>query len=382
MPNSSRNLSPLETAQAADAVYDIRLSKDVAKAFSNTIIKDQFTFGDDARFKGKSGIFRSESGFGVIGQGTGSRQGEVVIVTRGTVTGADWFNNALAVSNMSANNKAVHKGFNQIFNSFKNDLAIQLRAMNPTRVHCIGHSLGGALANLVAEWVDTKGLGSPHIYTFGSPRVGKNSFSESITFNLGRECINRAYHKTDIVPMVPVWPFIHGPQPGLSCFINSPGDYPGGKYHDRKLYISSVRGHNNWSTLRQRHPKTSMEKQIENWLDSDSPLSLTGNTISMINSAILYVIKKLAMAGLQFVIGGAVNVVDVLANYFAKAARVAKEVHSLIGNLMRRILRALGKVVTTVKDITYSFVKWVLETLAAAMFRTAKMAVGFTHRYL
>jgi len=382
MPSSSRNLSPLETAQAADAVYDIRLKDDVTKAFGNTLIKDQFTLGDSSRFKGKSGIFRSESGFGVIGQGTGSRQGEVVIVTRGTVTGADWFNNAMAISTMSSNNKAVHKGFNQIFNSFKNDLAIQLRAMNPSRVHCIGHSLGGALANLIAEWVDAKGLGSPHVYTFGSPRVGKDSFSESLTYKLGAERINRAYHKTDIVPMVPVWPFIHSPQPGLSCFINSPGDYPGAKYHDRKLYISSARGHNDWGTMRQRHPKTNMEKQVENWLDSDSPLSLTGNTISMINSAILYVIKKLALAGLQFVIGGAVNVVDVLANFLAKAARVTKEVHSLIGRLMRRILRALGKVVTAVKDITYSFVKWILESLASAMFRTAKMAVGFTHRYL
>ena len=61
---------------------------------------------------------------------------------------------------------------------------------------------------------------------------------------------------------------------------------------------------------------------------------------------------------------------------------MTKEVSSLIGRLMMRILRALSKVVTTVKNITYSFIKWVLESLAAAMFQSAKMAVGITHRFL
>lgn len=382
MPNASHSLTPLETAQAADAVYGIRLSSDTAKAFKNTNIKDQFIFNDDSRFIGKSGAFGSKSGFGIIGQGIGARQGEAIIVTRGTVTGADWFNNLLSAPTLSTNNKAVHKGFQLIFDSFKNDLAIQLRTISPTRVHCIGHSLGGALANLIAEWVDTKGLGNPYIYTFGSPRVGKDSFSESLTQNLGADRINRAYHKTDIVPMVPAWPYIHSPNPGLSCFIHSPGDYPGGTYHDRKLYITSVRGHKDWTTLRKRHPKTNMEKQIENWLDSDSPLSLTGNTIAMINSAILYVIKKLALAGLQFVIGETVNLVDLLAKFLVQASRVGKEAFSLIKQLMQRVLRALGKVITASKDITYSFVKWVLDSLAAAMFYSAKLAVGMAHRFL
>lgn len=382
MSNSSRNLSPTATAQAAQAIYSIRLKDDVVAGFKNTSIKDEFTLENSARFKGKSGIFRSESGFGVLGKGTGSRQGEAVIITRGTKSGADWFSNANIKTTMSSNNKSVHKGFNIIFNSFKNDLEIQLREMNPTRVHCIGHSLGGALATLIAEWVEVKGLGSPHIYTFGSPRVGNHGFSESMTFNLGADRINRAYHKTDIVPMIPVWPYMHNPLPGLSCFINSPGDHPGGEYHAMKHYITSVKGHKDWSSLRKRQPKINIERQVENWLDSDSPLSLVGNTIAMINAAILYVIKKLALAGLQFVIGEAVNIIDVLANFLAKAARATKETGKLVGNLLKRILKATGKVVTDVKNITYNFVKWVLESLAIALHQTAKMAVGFVHQHL
>lgn len=382
MSNSSRNLSPLETAQAAQAVYSIRLKDDVVGGFKNTLIKDKFTLENSAKFIGKSGIFRSDSGFGVIGKGTGSRQGEAVIITRGTKSGADWFSNANIKTTMSSSNKTVHKGFDTIFNSFKNDLQIQLREMNPTRVHCIGHSLGGALATLIAEWVEVKGLGSPHIYTFGCPRVGNHGFSESMTFKLGADRINRAYHKTDIVPMIPVWPYIHNPLPGLSCFMNSPGDHPGSEYHAMKHYITSVKGHEDWSSLRKRQPKINIELQVENWLDSDSPLTLVGNTISMINAAIIYVIKKLALAGLQFVIGEAVNIIDVLANFLAKAARVTKETGILVGNLLKRILIALGRVASDVKNITYNFVKWVLESLAVALHQTSKMAVGFVHQHL
>lgn len=382
MSKLSRNLTPLETVQAAQAVYQIRLSNDVVKAYEGTIIKDKFALGNDARFKGSSGIFRSKSGFGVIGKGTGDRKGEVIIITRGTKTGADWFSNANIKTTMSASNKSVHKGFNNIFNSFKTELEMQLRAMNPTRVHCIGHSLGGALATLIAEWVEAKSLGSPHIYTFGSPRVGSHGFSENLTFKLGAERINRAYHKTDVVPMIPVWPYMHGPIPGLSCFINSPGDYPGATYHGLEHYNTSVQGHKSWNTLRKRQPKINLEIQVENWLDSDSPLSFTGRTISMINAAIIYVIKKLALAGLQLVIGEVVNVIDVLANFLAKAARHTKETGKLVGNLLRRILKAMGRVVNEVKNVTYTFVKWVLESFAIALHQTSKMAVGFVHRHL
>ena len=136
------------------------------------------------------------------------------------------------------------------------------------------------------------------------------------------------------------------------------------------------------NSSRKQQPKINIERQVENWLDSDSPLSLVGNTISMINAAILYVIKKLTLAGLQFVIGEAVNIIDVLANFLAKAARATKETGKLVGNLLKRILMATGKVVTDVKNITYNFIKWVLESLAIALHQTSQMAVGFVHQHL
>ena len=239
--SESGNLSPLETAEAAQAVYRIRLKDDVVSAFEGTRISDKLTLDDGAKFTGQSGIFRSTSGFGVIAAGTGARKGEVMIVTRGTKTLSDWYSNAKIKTTISANRQSVHSGFNDIFLSFKDNLGAQLRALTPTRVHCVGHSLGGALATLIAEWINAEKLAqNTHVYTFGCPRVGTQRFVENLTYDLGKERINRAYHKTDVVPMIPLWPYIHGPMPGTSCFINSPGNFPGAKYHGMDFYIESA----------------------------------------------------------------------------------------------------------------------------------------------
>lgn len=381
--SGSGNLSPLETAEAAQAVYRVRLSNDVVSAFEGTTVSDKFTLTDGGKFTGKSGIFRSTSGFGVIAEGSGVNKGEVMIVTRGTKTLSDWYSNARIKTTLSANQKSVHSGFNSIFHSFKDDLRTQLRILSPTRIHCVGHSLGGALATLIAEWVNAEKLAQhTHIYTFGCPRVGTQRFVESLTSNLGKERVNRAYHKTDVVPMIPLWPYMHGPMPGTSCFIDSPGNFPGAKYHDMDFYIDSAEGHKKWDSLRRKQPNNYLENQVEAWLDSDSPLSLTGNTIFLISAAIRYVITKLALAGVQFIIGEGVNMVDGLACFLVKAAAVAKETFELVAGLMKRILSALGIVMRKTENITYSFVRWALDMLSASLNKIVALAMSYTHRGL
>jgi len=78
------------------------------------------------------------------------------------------------------------------------------------------------------------------LYTFGSPRVGFEDFARSLTHNIGQKNIYRAYHRTDVVSMIPMWPFVHVPQPGIECFIDSPGLVPGIDYHKMDKYLVSV----------------------------------------------------------------------------------------------------------------------------------------------
>ena len=69
------------------------------------------------------------------------------------------------------------------------------------------HSLGGALATLGANWIKAQYKVPVKLYTFGSPRVGHNPFAIQSETSLNG--IYRAVHRSDPVPMVPVWPFVH-----------------------------------------------------------------------------------------------------------------------------------------------------------------------------
>jgi predicted lipase len=70
-----------------------------------------------------------------------------------------------------------------------------------------GHSLGGAVATLVAlklfEYIGY----TPRVITFGSPRVGCRKLKK--IFNLKVPDALRFVHDHDIVPWMPTWPYKH-----------------------------------------------------------------------------------------------------------------------------------------------------------------------------
>ncbi len=72
-------------------------------------------------------------------------------------------------------------------------------------IHCVGHSLGGALATLAANWLKSfpEVNAKVHLYTFGAPRVGGKSFSMNATQRL--DSIFRCVNGADPVPKVPVY---------------------------------------------------------------------------------------------------------------------------------------------------------------------------------
>jgi len=380
------SLSPIAAAEAAKAVYDIRLSSDVEGAFasSTNLIREFSQTQPSSRFAGVSGgVFNSESGFGIVAEGSGTRAGELLIVTRGTKSASDWYNNAMCTLTLSS--MPVHSGFNQIFQSFKDDLDGRVRNKSIKRVHCIGHSLGGALANLVADWMlNQRYAKEAELYTFGAPRVGIRRFSEHLTTGVTPNRIHRVYHHSDVVPMLPVWPFWHSPQPGDVCYVRAAGesDRPGGEYHDMGLYVESMKRFSKWSEVQKKVPPTHMDKQVKAWLASDSLLSFTTNTFSLINFSIQYVIKMAVAEGVQFVVGVGVHVFDALASFLVKVAALGVKFMELVGSLMRRILQALGVAVVATANITYQFVKWVFDKLSAALGRVADMAIRLTHRDL
>ena len=76
----------------------------------------------------------------------------------------------------------VHIGFNHAFNSMipaiNEFLACHTDAVGT--VHLIGHSLGGAVASLAAEWLSSRRK-NIKLYTFGAPKPGLEFFADKLT---------------------------------------------------------------------------------------------------------------------------------------------------------------------------------------------------------
>ena len=192
--------TPARAAAIADGVYNLR-DKSVTEAHDADLqlgCEDIFTVSDPSRFTGRSGglvVWHPISGFGYVAAGKGQFQGDVLIACRGTDVAEDWLTDFNISTRTGPFGSPVHAGFHDTFQSFVGQIDHALdqiaRSQAIGTVHCVGHSLGGALATLTAAHCIQRGIGRPEIYTFGSPRVGGRGFAVSLTERLGREHIHR-----------------------------------------------------------------------------------------------------------------------------------------------------------------------------------------------
>lgn len=122
------------------------------------------------------------------------RMSDVLIVAvRGTQGAEDWFVNLAAAPLMATKREAAHAGFAGEAQGALEEL-IRAVPSGVNHIYCTGHSLGGAVASVLArEWGDPRVRRS---YTFGAPRFGNALYVERRRpFAFGKT--------TDIVPHVP-----------------------------------------------------------------------------------------------------------------------------------------------------------------------------------
>lgn len=248
-------------------------------------------------------------------------------------------------------------------------------------VHCIGHSLGGALATLCAEWISSAYSIKPYLYTFGSPRVGLIGFVDMCTKAVGCERIFRAYHKTDIVPCIPIWPFIHTPNSGKDYFIPSPGLVPAAAYHAMEKYVESVSG-KSWAVLGALEPEQKSEAGIKEWLKQSGPMNMTISSLEWLNQAIVYVINKCISGAARLISQTAttsLSIMDSLAIILAKGVNMAETVSTWVLYLIRKILTLLGySPAVEAADITRNYVRSILIDLQQKVNRYAQSALSQT----
>jgi len=377
-------LEPSDAVYAANNVYNIMNDSDLS--LFGTKLDNKFNIASSSRFEGVAGamMFKYQSGFGLAAKGVGKYKDEALIVVRGTV---DLLRDLVLTDGnvglkRSVTGNNVHAGFHNVFRSFENDLRKFFKGYNPRRVHCVGHSLGGGIATLIAEWIQHHSISQPMLYTFGCPRVGFEGFANSLTSQIGANNIYRAYHRTDVVSMIPLWPFLHVPQPGVECFIESPGLVPGITYHKMDKYLTSIRKSESWDELKRREPSDGLDAQIEAWLESSSPLTLSANTIFLVDRALLFVLKKvLHLTGIvvQGLLTTGITLLDKLAMAIEQAARISKEISGYVISLMKKMLRALGILTVDTSKLTADLISWVLRKFSSAVYRMAMEALRIVH---
>ena len=272
---SNGNLQPVFAAELASNVYLVK-DEHTRRGF-NLKYKKVFQMEESKLVTGKTGGFlvvKKPHVMAFLAKGIGEYEGQAFVAIKGTASLYDALTDLNAGVKSSHTGFSVHQGFFYAFDSILNDLRSFLSELSGVHIlHCVGHSLGGALATLAADWIKgTRAAPRVNLYTFGSPRVGLPPFARSCTSRLNQSNIFRVYHKTDPVPMVPTWPFTHVPDSDKDYLLYSPTGGVPWEYHFMEHYIESAKKSGTWGLMERARPVKYIDAVIEKWLKSDGVL--------------------------------------------------------------------------------------------------------------
>lgn len=333
-------------------------------------------------------IRNAVDGFGVCAVGGAGYENDIFLMFRGSThanNGADWVSNFKLGLDFTSSGRPAHVGFLNIFRSMQPQIE-QFLSQNSGRqgtIHCVGHSLGGAVASIAADWVKSfRKTTDVKLYTFGAPKPGMMLFSSGMTSSLGKENIYRVYHATDPVPMIPLFPFVHPPFNSYGHYIPSSENILSAAAHDMINYKTSV-SKSTWSDMQRRAPQFTSEHAVEEWLNSKIKVDPgSSKTWQWLNEALIYVLKKIigpALGVIQAGITGLVTIADKLAWILVKAKDLivgAWDGSVWLLRLMQKAMQALGmKVIDSVKNLTQAIIKTIIERLMEKTVEVAKRAI-------
>lgn len=364
---------PADAPQAVDlaeAVYllaELPSPKEAMRAL-NARYGDLFTFPSDGLLLAKTGgpgFLKCRTAFGVCLVGQKNLKGHSFLVFRGTHYLADWLTNANFTLARSSNNQPIHAGFSDAFKSIRPQLLSLMPSISGTQIHCIGHSLGGAIASSCAEWIELAYHRKPCLYTFGAPRVGLHGFASTLSKTLSLPNIYRVYRRSDVVPYVPIWPFLHAPLQGQTYRLPAIGTIPTLRDHSIGEYATSI-GSKSWPVLAE--PKGSgSDREIEHWLLSNHLVSFSMDSLEWLGRALIYVLER-CMAGAARLLSAAgstqLTLLDSIAVILDKGIKLADTVSRWVLYLVRKILMLIGRPeVVESADISRTYLRHILMEL-------------------
>jgi triacylglycerol lipase len=359
---SGNELSPKFAAEMASNVY---LIQDIdGQDLFKLKYKNDLDINDQSMIGGKTGAFtflKRKQVIAVFSTGKGTYKGQAFVAIKGTANLYDALTDLNTGVKTSHTGCPVHQGFYYAFDSILTELRKFITSLKGIHtVHCVGHSLGGAIATLAADWIKASGAkATAKLYTFGSPRVGLDMFTKKCTSRLLTQNIYRVYHQTDPVPMVPTWPFYHVPNSAADYAVWSPVGVPW-EYHRMKHYITSAEIAGSWGAMKKDRPKGFMDSTVESWLKSDGALLFTANTLELLSASFLYVLKKAVNAAGILMVGGFAStftLLDRMAIFLARATKLSLEVSNWVYYLVRKMAALIGVKVKEGTNLTVVFIR-------------------------
>lgn len=380
-------LSPIQAAEIADSTYQVRISSNMrfAEAAAPTA-REAFNIGGGARVIGSTGMgaVEQQTGFGYVAWGKGPRQGECLVTVRGTYpkSGYDWLSNVRMGGIIGPSGYIVHTGFWRAAQSVLPEIMQQLRGRNPSALHVVGHSLGGAMSTLIADSLSGIGCGVK-LYTFGAPRCGLEGHAEYLTGRLGEQNIYRCYHDTDPVPMVPIFPYFHVPYASNAYRLKGPGKLISIEAHSMPdAYEKSVAGCT-WSSLPVILPKHSSFEKASQWLadaakDGGPFIMRSATALQLILSALDWIVKQVSntprnVLGMGLFAGA--TVLDTLARLLYSGVLQSIRLGEAVRNLMSAVMRFMGRAVVSTVEMTVGFIEYVLGLLFRFLSAIARRAL-------
>lgn len=381
-------LSPADSAEIASSAYTLRDSADMRRmAAAAPLTRHVFRLPDATRLTGTTGLgapLNRTTGFGYVAWGEGARQGECLVSIRGTFmrSACDWMTNARLGGVEGPSGFCVHSGFWAAAQTILPQVRSTLRGRNVSTIHLVGHSLGGAIATLLADSLGDTGC-RLILYTFGAPRAGVGLHAEYLTNKLGTNNIFRVYHDTDLVPMVPVYPYCHAPYGSRAYAMKGPGKVISAAAHSMTTYAHSV-GSLGWNGLPIREASLGSLEAAQVWLAAAADVSgpsimLSATALRMILSSLDWILKQIGHGVGLALLGGA-TIIDRLAHLLYSGALQSIKLAGMIRQLMSAAMRFMGRTITATMNITVAFVQYVFDLLFRVISRLALRAVDLMVR--
>jgi len=333
------------------------------------------------------------SGFGYVLQLQQGNRSHVVIATRGTrpeMPGLpDILTDLRGAMTPFGDFGPVHKGFKRTFDSILPQLDKESDRVitNADVVHCVGHSLGGAVATLVAAHYRQRGK-TVKLYTFGSPRVGAFATYAAFHQAIGQPNILRVAHDLDPISLIAPFPYIHvnpSPSDDNNLTIPSPtGQLFSTANHDMNQYILSVGGVNaSWDMARGKTGQVDHDNAVlARWLlheDNDPGWVqyASAKTLSLLFKLFAHVLRTQSTV-LIMRLSALDLLVELLLNGLYKTAALGAQVYTML----RHAATWAGIKVAAGAEFTAQILRRIVAAMLSRLQQIAIQALGAVTREL